>query len=297
MKALIAGDLHITNKCPENRMDDYENTVLNKFSFILYEAEKNNCDCVLQPGDFSDSPNLSYDFFVKVLSILKKSEMPIFTCWGQHDLRYRARENTFLSALVEACPFIQIPDNSSCLNFLGTDIYSSSFGEEIPKVSNCNNFNILLTHRMIIDEKLWEGQTDFQYANSFLRTNKFDLIVSGDNHKTFYYKIKDRHLFNLGALLRSTIGQIEHKPISVIFDTKTRSFSWLPIEIVPAEKVFTMEKIERNREINKELTSFISSLSEQKEIGLSFMDNLNEYAKINSIDQKVIEIIKECANG
>lgn len=297
MKILITGDLHLTNKRPENRRDDYESAVLNKLSFLLYTAENESCNCILQPGDFSDSPNLSYDFFVKVLSCVKKTRLPIFTCWGQHDMRYRTKENTFLSALIEACPSVQIPSDFEPLSSLEADIYSSSFGEEIPKISDPGKFNILITHRMIIDQKLWEGQTDFQYANSFLRTNKFNLIVSGDNHKTFYYKIGDRYLFNLGSMLRSNIRQIDHKPVSVIFDTETKYFSWVPIPTEDSQKVFSIEKIEREREVNKELANFISSLSEQKEIGLSFMDNLNEYAKINSIDQKVIDIIKECANG
>lgn len=297
MKILITGDLHLTNRRPENRIDDYENTVLNKFSSILDAAEKENCNCILQPGDFSDSPNLSYDFFVKVLSPLKKISCPVFTCWGQHDMRYRTKENTFMSAIIEACPFVRIPGNSEHLSFLEADIYSSSFGEEIPTISDPSRFSILITHRMIIDQKLWEGQTDFQYANSFLRTNKFDLIVSGDNHKTFYYKIGDRHLFNLGSMLRSTVGQIDHKPVYVIFDTDTKQFSWVPIQIEDSKKVFSIEKIERDREVNRELANFISSLSEQKEIGLSFMDNLNEYIKNNSISQEVMDVIKECANG
>jgi hypothetical protein len=180
---------------------------------------------------------------------------------------------------------------------MGVDIYGSSFGEEIPEIEDPKKFSILVTHRMIVNEKLWEGQTDFQYANSFLRLNKFNLIVSGDNHTTFSYKLGDRHLFNLGATMRSAINQIEHKPTTVLFDTDTNSFEYIPIPIEPAENVFKMEKIERAFKVNKELNAFISGLSKHKEMGLSFIDNLNEYTKNNKIDSAIIDIIKECSNG
>lgn len=297
MRALLTGDLHLSNKCPENRKDNYEQTVLNKLTSIFSTASTNNCDCVLQPGDFSDSPNLSYDFFVKVVSIIKTFNLPIFTCWGQHDLRYRTKENTFLAALKEACSTLYLVPNNSPLGFMGVDIYGSSFDEEIPEIIDKDKFSVLLTHRMIVNEKLWEGQTNFQFANSFLRTNKFNLIVSGDNHAAFSYKIGNRHLFNLGATLRSAINQIEHKPTTVLFDTSINSFEYIPIPIEPAENVFKMEKFERTFEVNKELNTFISGLSEHKEMGLSFIDNLNEYTKNNKIDSTIIDIIKECSNG
>jgi hypothetical protein len=296
MKALILGDLHLTNKCPENRTDNYEETVLRKFGFILNVAKGNKCDCIIQPGDFSDSPSLSYDFFIKISSMIRLFGKHIFTCWGQHDLRYRTKENTFLAALEEANDNLHILTKGPATGFMGVDLYASSFGEEVPDIENTDKFNILLTHRMIVNEKLWEGQTDCQYANSFLRLNKFNLIVSGDNHSSFSYKIGSRYLFNLGATLRSTINQIEHKPAVIVFNTTMKKEEYIPILIEPAEKVFKMEKIEREKERNKELDAFVSGLSEHKEMGLSFTDNLNEYMKKNNIDPSIGNIIKECTN-
>ena len=178
MRALLTGDLHLTNKCPDNRKDDYEETAIRKFGSILNAANDNKCDCIIQPGDFSDSPGLSYDFFIKISSMIKLFGKHVFICWGQHDLRYRTRENTFLAALQEANHHLQILTKGPAIGFMGVDIYGSSFGEEIPEIEDPKKFSILVTHRMIVNEKLWEGQTDFQYANSFLRLNKFNLIVS-----------------------------------------------------------------------------------------------------------------------
>ncbi len=295
MKVLITGDLHLTNKCPENRMDDYEKTILKKFGTILEIACLRSCDCILQPGDFSDSPSLSYDFFVKVTFLIKSFEnIPIYTIWGQHDLRYRNKENTFLAALKESNHNLHLLGKKELSE---TVIYGSSYGEEIPEIENTEKFNILLTHRMIIKEKLWEGQKDFEMANSFLRLNKFDLIVSGDNHACFQYKLKNRYLFNLGSISRSSINQITHKPKVVIFDISTREFEEIDLPIEYPEKVFRLEKVEREREANRNLQAFISGLSEHKNMDLSFLSNLDNYVRNNKIDQEIIQIIKECSNG
>jgi hypothetical protein len=149
---------------------------------------------------------------------------------------------------------------------------------------------------MIVDERLWEGRTDCFDARSFLRLNKFDLIVSGDNHKFFIKKFNNRFLFNMGSLMRSNISQVDHQPTIAIFDTDTKQYQLIPIPIEPPEKVFKMEKLEREKIKNEKLEAFVKGLSEHKSMSMSFMDNLDAYMNKNDIDNGIRNIIKECAN-
>ena len=294
MKALNTGDLHLTNRCPINRIDNYEEEVLRKFHWILTTAYSNNCKTILQPGDFSDAPNLSYDFFIKICSLINHSNITIVTVPGQHDFRYRNANNTFLRALEEACPSLIVLWKPQYIEIEGVHIYGSGWGEQIPEIQDLTKYNILITHRMVVDEKLWDNQENFNYANVLLRSNKFDLIVSGDNHKSFIVKMNSKFLVNLGSMMRNTISQIEHKPKIVILDTDSKHITEMEIPIKPAEEVFQMQRIEIEKERNERLEAFVSGLSKHKEMDLSFNDNLSNYLCQNSIEKEVVSIIQEC---
>lgn len=293
---IITGDWHITDQRPENRKDNYEDSVFDKLDFILKIAKKNNCG-VLQPGDFFDNPNPSYRLFTRTVSLLNKyKEVRVLSIFGQHCLRYRTKENTASIALEQSCRnFIILGSNGTRFDKEMISFYGSSYGEAIPKpVDDC--FNILLIHRMIVKEKLWNTQEDFVESNTFLKQNNYDLIVSGDNHQGFISTVEKRMLVNCGSMMRSTINQINHKPFVVLFDTETKKYKQIFVPIEPAENVFKIDKIEKDKERNKELDAFVSGLSEQKEMGLSFMDNLEEYVIKNNIDSTITEIIKECSH-
>jgi len=296
MKLLIAGDLHLSEKRPEHRIDGYAETVINKFLYILNCAEK-EADLILFPGDFFDSPNPSYSFYTKVVSCVGCFATPIIIVFGQHDLRFRNPDNTALKALAKSFPnrIFLLENNNQQLFHSQVMIYGAGFNEEVPEPDK-ERFDVLLTHRMIIDEKLWDDQTDYSWGNHFLRKHKFDLIISGDNHKNFSCLHGERMLFNCGSMMRSSITQMEHHPSIVLLDTGTMLFNTIPIPIQPPEEVFEMERVMKEKERDEKITAFISGLSDQKEIGLSFESNLNAHFRENKTKQEIIDIIEECKN-
>lgn len=290
---LIVGDCHITDKRPESRIDNFEETVFTKLSFIFQTAKQYNC-IVLQPGDFFDVPSPSYKLFTQVVKLLNRYNMiKLYVIMGQHDLRFRNAENIALKALEQSCTNFTIVNNSVLIDNIC--LYGSSYNEDVPKVLNKNAFNILLTHRMILKEKIWEAQTDYADAANFLRSNSFQLIVSGDNHQSFWVdsKVQKKCLFNNGALLRNKTDMIDHKPYVILFDTETQDWKQIFIPIEPAEKVFNLVKIEKEKEKDKNLEAFVLGLSANKETGLTFEDNLNAYMNELKIEGVIRNIIEE----
>lgn len=93
--------------------------------------------------------------------------------------------------------------------------------------------------------------------------------------------------------MRNTIALIDHKPFVVIYDTETREYEKVFMPIKPAAEVFRMEKVIAEKERNASLDSFITGLSEQKEIGLLFEDNLQSYAKLNDVCEEIMNEIYE----
>ena len=93
--------------------------------------------------------------------------------------------------------------------------------------------------------------------------------------------------------MRNSISLVNHQPFVVVYDTEIREYEKVFIPIEPSEKVFRMEKVAAEKERNESLDSFISGLSEQKEIGLLFEDNLRSYAEQNNISNEIMNEIYE----
>jgi len=298
MKILCLGDLHLTDNRPANRTDDYWETCKRKLNFIFDTVDLEHVDAILSPGDVTNSPALSNLELRELISLFKtRLKVDFFTTYGQHDLRYRTRPQAALPLLEEAIgpEMFHVMDKNTSIDFerTHTTINASAYGEEVPDPIE-DHFNILIIHRMIIEEKLWNAQAEYEPSNTFLRQHNYDLIVSGDNHKSFITTTKgNRVLINCGAMLRSNIGQVDHKPFIVLFDTETRKYEKIYIPIEDGEKVFKIGEVELAKERNANLETFISGLSSSKSIDLTFEDNLKRFIKENGIDEEVSKIITD----
>lgn len=300
MNLLICGDLHISEKRPENRIDDYFFTQSNKIRWILEFAKTNNAT-ILLPGDMFDNYKQSNFILEYYITLFKMMKVPIYTIWGQHDQKYHSTDlqDTPLAVLA-AAKALAIADYGNAYYLKECSVYGSSFGEDIPKIKKDSfvDFNILLTHRMIIhSDKIWNAQEEFDYAENLLRKHDFDLIVSGDNHHFFIAKQKDKLLVNCGSLMRATTAQLDHIPKVVLFDTVTRKYKEYEIPIKLISEVFNLEKITIKKEKEEKFEAFINGLNESKGMDLSFQDNLDNYLKENEIDNDVVMILKEAMHN
>lgn len=286
MNYLVTGDWHITDKTPENRIDNYPETIIKKITWILEMADRYNA-VVLQPGDFFDSPKIPYALFSRIYDLL--TEMPCnFICVaGQHDLRYHTSiENSPLYALNTTQALTLLQGNDVSLNCWG-----AGWGEEIPKPEELASYKILLTHRMVVDDKLWEKQEGHIYARNLLKKNDYDVIVAGDNHKFFIEEYKGKILFNMGSLMRSNIGQVDHQPKIAIWFSDNKEYKIFDVPIEPSSKVFQISKAKKKKEVDAKMEAFVDGLSQDKDMGLDFEENLISTMKKNNIKQSVQNII------
>jgi DNA repair exonuclease SbcCD nuclease subunit len=300
MKIVAAGDLHIRERRPENRIDsDYILTQFDKIEWILNYTKEHEA-ILLLPGDVFDSPtqtNLILQMCIRLL--FKYSYVSVAATYGQHDLRYHNStnyDNTALAVLTAARVLYDL-ETPQWFDDTKVVIYGCPFGEKIPEITT-KGFNVLLIHKMIIDsDKIWEGQEEYEYAQNLLRKHKFDLIISGDNHKFFHSEVGDKHLFNCGSLMRMTTAQLDHIPRIVLFDTDTREYEIVDVPIRPISEVFDLSKIEEKKHKEEQFTAFVKGLSESKDISLNFQDRLFAYIKENMISDEIKDLIMEAANG
>lgn len=293
MRLFCISDLHLMARNPGWRKDDFLLTQTRKLKFILDHLTEAS-DCLLSGGDFWDSPKIPYAVYAHFLpSIFGES---IFTVYGQHDLRYHTRkENTPLYALSKT-QTLWIPESKPLKLDNTTDLYGASWGEEVPKIKNRNKLNILLIHKMITHGgPLFPGQEGNVEAKDFLRKNSFDLVVSGDNHRTFVCRHNDQVLINPGSVCRTAIDQVDHIP--KMFRYEDGKVSEIPIPIEPSVEVFDLEKALQKGEIEetakKRVEDFLKALKQHPEqSGLNFERNLRERTK--ELPQKIKNILLEC---
>jgi hypothetical protein len=184
-------------------------------------------------------------------------------------------------------------------------IYGRDWGKDID-VSVLGNFNVLVTHRMIINDKLWPDQTEFDYGHKFLTDNmdRFDLIITGDNHQNIMWE--SRHpergscqLINPGSIMRMSITQKDFQPTCVVYDTDLRKATVIPIPIEPIETVMDLKTVEDNVErmnAQQQIKDVIKETIESVyDVGADIPDFLAALKRINvqSPNDIIYDILEE----
>lgn len=275
MLFIATGDWHITNNTPRARKDNYPEVLFGKIKFILDYADENDIPFVVQPGDFFDSPRVSHALVSRIAELLVLHDARIICCNGQHDLQFHNSENpnTPLNVLKSA-GLVQMENQIE-----GIDIRFDYAGweKEIEGPSSLYPYNILLTHRMVINnEKLWTDQEDYEEGPALLRNHKYDFIISGDNHSSFTCELDKRFLINCGSLMRSTTAQRDHVPHFFVCDTEKRTIKQVDIPCLPIDEVMDFEAhdTEVDSEVKERLETFVSGLQTQHGLVLDFKSNV-----------------------
>jgi len=307
VKLLITGDWHLTDKTPRNRIDDYPATQHRKISWMIGMAVQNRCKYILQPGDMFDSfkarDRMKTDWIERWKNVLSNDGIKVLTVPGQHDMRYHTSDlrDTPMGVLA-AAGVIRILKEESILEFGRPStfadrvhFYGSGWNAAIPEPCDASGLHVWVTHRMVVSgDPLWPGQTDYEQGELLLRRTKFDLIVTGDNHRSFLIKANNRVLINCGSLMRSTIDQIHHIPCIYIYDTVGRTVEKHEVHpLAPITEVLRVDQAAEEKERNEKLEAFVEGVRKDVQIeGLDFKHNIDSYLKSHRVKPSVRKLIE-----
>jgi predicted phosphodiesterase len=276
MVITLVGDMHISDKKPSCRNDEsYQHTCLDKFNQISLHPS----DFILQAGDFFDFHSVSNALLGDIMLLTRLTGKPFYCVAGQHDMKFHSHDlrDTALRVIADS-GYLQMPTTS--LSIIDCAISFVSYNQEIPKPKK-GKFNILVIHKMITkDGPLFPGHLGFVTARNFLKTHDYDLVLSGDNHKTFVEEYDGKILVNPGTVMRKTITDKDHKPCFFTFNTDTKELKqhFLKVDYNPF-----VEIDETKKTVNEQMLAFVENLKTKVKLeGVNFVDNLN----ILSIDQK-----------
>jgi hypothetical protein len=118
----------------------------------------------------------------------------------------------------------------------------------------------------------------------------------GDPHIKFNISAGNRIICNTGPLIRAEASEdmINHKPCIFVYDTEAMSIQEVEVPHSPADEVLSREHLERKKEIQIMLDTFVETLqATDMQTGMSFIDNLDNFVRVNNISDSVQKILSE----
>ena len=297
MKIGFFTDLHADTKTPVNRKDDYCETMKKKFCKIMDIFDDCGCRVVVFGGDFFDSEKEPYkltNWFIDFFHNKSWAKKDWFlSVAGQHDQVHHTSdlENTPYQSLVSSGCIKHLSHIPHVFPHENVAIYGCSWGERVPQIQNKEAFNILVVHDLIVQEKIWEGQTNVKFGIDFLKEHKFQCILAGDNHSPFVENHRGRFLIMGGSLLRRTIAQKKYKPSIYIIDTEEMDFETISVPIV--KDVFITEENISKKATKKEMEQF-KRLLEANSTQVTFLEKVQDkMSKVGgTVREEIHDIIK-----
>lgn len=231
MKLLICADIHLRDTQPIARVDDYWEAQWKTWEYVQDIFQQTGCAYMLIAGDLGDKPEWSnrllYQFLIESHSLATR----IVFVPGQHDLPHHQKANFpesgcgILSRLGWINYVDQVENNHLTLQEGDeeVEVYGYWYGDKDKTIltrKDNKRIKILLLHKMVIDQPLWPGQKAMKQRGLAVKYPNFNLIGTGDNHRSFMVQEDGKPLlFNPGSMMRMAADQMDHKPIVGVYDT------------------------------------------------------------------------------
>jgi len=289
--AILMADLHIRPGKPQSRIDDFQKAMWDKWHFVLNLSEENHVCPILIAGDIGQEPEWPNWLLRKFIRETRETtDCEIFVIPGQHDLpnhNLELWEKSAFGVLSAAGVIISlgIPGSSGTneiqAGYAGY-LYGFSYGKEIqhPEAIETGRIRIAMSHQLVLENEVqgWEQGIGVSGLSLLKKFPEYDLILTGDNHKSFVVQYRGRFLVNPGSMMRSSADQIDHAPQVYLWYAEERR---VEVVYLPCEpNVLTREHIEKQQEKDRRMEAFVQSVK-PGELKIKFEDNMKEHLELN----------------
>ena len=301
MKLAFIGDIHIDDKQPKFRSDDYCQTIAKKLNWALTWCRENNVDKVILLGDVFNKKevggrarNLTIQVFKKHISAPNAPE--ILCTIGNHDtgndmINFK---NTTLFTLSQV-GFLTIKRNPAY------DPESMvAFGHHTVKIDQEISENGLMHPEALI----WALHAAVYYQpsqygidfNHIEINGPAKLLVCGHIHSAYQCRRSDGiELINPGPIARTafTPGVRNQKIQMLVVEHDRKSIikkDFIDIPYMDVNDVFHIEKIQMQKSIKKQVKSLIET-TDDYDIDTFSVHNIIDLAKKQKLSADSIELI------
>ncbi len=280
--AILTADWHALElgSNPPCRQDDYMTAFTKKVKEISRLQEQHRCP-ILNAGDIFDHWKPSPELINHCCQIFPLNN---WTVAGNHDL---PQHN------------IDLFDKSGygSLNYAGAIEHMDeqiSWNEDPDK---WGNYPILYNGKKVavIHILTWKDELPYPGCKSpgvdsiFDMFPEADLIVTGDNHKTFTARKGDQLLINPGSLMRRRGDQINHRPCVFLWFAETNTYKIHYLEI--DKNAVTRKYLDDEKELNENKELFLGKLNADWSTDFSFTDNVKRALESNQLSGSIRKLV------
>ena len=304
-------DSQIRGVNPINRSGDFLGDLIKKFKEFIEVGLKMNVDAFIHGGDFFDSPLVSLTIADTFVDMMEATGKDWYIVRGNHD---EIGHNPNLSGesmldhifrrskIVREMGARALRDESAFVQ--GFDYYHGIEQDIREKGLMCcmphlNCPKIAVVHGMItpfsLHPKIMHVRTDE------IKTD-FNLVLCAHFHQEFGIHKEGRTTYvGIGAFARMSIAEwdVKRVPNMLIVNTHLPMIKIIPLETArPWEDIFDLSAIKEQEKFENRIDDFIHSLESTKVQGLNLRGVIEDIAKRENIDRKVIdEVIRRISEN
>lgn len=309
MKFLFFTDTHIRGTTPRNRLDNYYETLKEKFHEVVSMSDKMQVDFILHGGDWFDRPDVSPAIVRDFAIIIKEFKMPVYTIAGNHDI-YGHNPGTIrrtMLGLLEGTALLRTleSDDIEILEKGGVRVqltgkpYSYDIDGEQYREYYCVkkrsdvDYAINMIHGMLLKKPFYEG---IRYTLiEDIKDTEADITLAGHYHSGFgVQNLGGKYFINPGSLVRITNSESEiaRKPKVIVLDLgKDIKISEIELKsALPGIDVLDRSVVEESIDRNMKLQNFYSTMNNVT--GFKRVD-INRITEEISYNQNIGEDVKK----
>jgi exonuclease SbcD len=269
-KVMFVGDIHLMDRQPKNRLDDYSLSIRTKLVECFQIAEERKLDAVVLLGDLFEVYEVGPLLRNQTLEILKGIpngnkpwSFPIYICVGNHDLDSSSNlEKTALGTLISAGLLIKKDYEPS----LGISFahYTPSLDREIKQGFLTTSSAIIWVCHASISTKLDRfAEYAYLFEDTPLHPNT-NLVISGHIHHEMTQTRSDgKRFINPGSISRYSASRDNlEKDIKILIldytlDGEIQNEEYIKLKSAkPASEVFKIEEMQAAKELKKDTHEF-----------------------------------------
>jgi DNA repair exonuclease SbcCD nuclease subunit len=267
---MFVGDIHLMDRQPKNRLDDYSLSIRTKLIECFQIAEERKLDAVVLLGDLFEVYEVGPLLRNQTLEILKGLpngnkpwSFPIYICVGNHDLDSSSNlEKTALGTLISAGLLIK-KDYEPSLG-LSFAHYTPSLDREIKQGFLTTSSAIIWVCHASISTKLDRfAEYAYLFEDTPLHPNT-NLVISGHIHHEMTQTRSDgKRFINPGSISRYSASRDNlEKDIKILIldytlDGEIQNEEYIKLKSAkPASEVFKLEEMQAAKELKKDTHEF-----------------------------------------
>lgn len=316
VKLLWRSDVHMADRGPSTRLDNWTESVLDKLRQVGQIARERGVDAVLDGGDFfhvKPPMNNSHSMVHQVIQVHQDYPCPVYANVGNHDCvygNYAYLDQQPLGILFTGGVFKRLYDEHELfldrggvrVRVVGVPYHGTVYDMDRFKVARGSEDYLVMAAHVLASPtggSMFEGEDIVRYSDLLLLDP--DVFCFGHWHKDQGVEeiANGRWVVNVGSLTRGSLSadNLERIPSVVYmeFSAEGIKLEKIPLRVKPASEVFDVERRIRLESRGQALESYVEVLHDLIKGG-RFRDSKSDLESVVLGLKNVSQTVRERAH-